>query len=83
MHAWWPVYVRLVRTLALCFGDKFSIITAARLHVSKIERLVREYGLTSKVASIRYVGLTIEESRALYSKPKEFIRKFKELGKKL
>lgn len=47
--------------LALLLGSKFSIIAPTQASISPFEHNVRSYGLTSRLASIRHIGIPILE----------------------
>lgn len=48
-------------TLALLLGSKFSIIAPTRTSIPPFEHNVRSYGLTSRLASIRHIGIPVLE----------------------
>lgn len=64
-------------------GRKFSVVCLLPAEAASIADKIRKYGLTSRLASIRYTNLSSVEARGLYADAAKLVSVFKEVATKV
>lgn len=64
--------------IASSLGSKFSLVCLLPAEAASIADKIRRYGLTDRLASIRYTELGPEEAGGLYAEPAKLVSVFRE-----
>jgi len=66
--------------IASSLGTKFSFVCLLPAEGASIADKVSRYGLTDRLASIRYIELSSVEAKGLYADPAKLVTKFREVA---